>query len=36
LGFETPTYSPLELTALIRRESSEWAVVIKKANLKLD
>jgi tripartite-type tricarboxylate transporter receptor subunit TctC len=36
LGFETPTYSPLELSALIRRESSEWAVVIKKANLKLD
>jgi tripartite-type tricarboxylate transporter receptor subunit TctC len=36
LGFETPTYSPTELGALIRRESSEWAVVIKAANLKLD
>jgi tripartite-type tricarboxylate transporter receptor subunit TctC len=36
LGFETPTYSPPELAALIRRESGEWAVVIKTANLKLD
>jgi tripartite-type tricarboxylate transporter receptor subunit TctC len=36
LGFEIPTYSPTELTALIRRESSEWAGVIKAANLKLD
>jgi tripartite-type tricarboxylate transporter receptor subunit TctC len=36
LGYETPNYSPTEISALIRRESSDWAVVIKAANLKLD
>ena len=35
-GYEAPSYSPSELGALIRRESSEWAAVVKAANLKLD
>ena len=36
LGFETPAYSPAEISAYIRREAAEWGVVIKAANLKLD
>jgi tripartite-type tricarboxylate transporter receptor subunit TctC len=36
LGYEAPNHSPTELSGLIRRESSAWAVVIKAANLKLD
>jgi tripartite-type tricarboxylate transporter receptor subunit TctC len=35
-GYEAPAYNPTELAALIRRESAEWAVVIKAANFKLD
>jgi tripartite-type tricarboxylate transporter receptor subunit TctC len=35
-GYEAPGYSPAELAALIKRESAEWSVVIRAANLRLD
>lgn len=36
IGYEAPDLSPAQLDALIRRETAEWAAIVKASNLRLD